>query len=1048
MKKTQRKYLFRTIKKNLVSFLAIALIVTTGVSIYLGDQSSVIAILQRASQYFVENKLQSLEITSGNGITEDDIKAIAKVEGVDEVEGGFSSMVFWETGTQKGKVLVQAHSLLDNMNQPVIVEGTLPTTKGEVAIEEKMAIEEGIKVGDTFSIDHEGELKEESFVVTAIINEPAYTCMEALDARGKGEKGIGAAYYYIVLIKNAFDKSHFDDCYTTAYIKNYELDNYYYFSDEYKEHEAVLKEKMELLGEEQSKIRYEEIKERAENELAEAREELDNAKKEIEDGKIKLADGEKELVESEKELANGEKELADGEKELANAEKELANGERELASAKEELADGEREFASARRTFNNKKAELDDAKKEIRNALKSLGLSTNFSEAKKQLQALGDAGKPLVSSINEYNSGERKLEDARKELTDAENELASARREVSAAENEIADAKTEIANAKTEMENARVEIADAKVEIENAKVEIADAKVEIADAEAKVADAEEEYKDAEEEVKDIQVKRWIVSIRNDIGDVRSIETVVGTLEGLSYSMAVIFLIVSITVCHAAIARMINEQRALIGVQKALGFTDKEILTHYMSYSLICGIWGIVQGWISAFYLVQALNLGIYADLFRLGEIKHVFSWPHAIIVSVVALIVFAASAYFACAKEIALPATDLLRGEMPEREKPFFFENWKFYQKRKSYTRAIVKNALGDKARMATNVMGIVGCMALLVMCFTLQVIMENSSAIQFEKYFLYENRLVIDSEKTKPSKFEKVLEEEGISYTKVQDKLHHIRKKGGNWSSGHIMAISDSEALKEYVLLEDASTKQILEVPQDGVLVSARYAEVAGLKKGSVFEVMDKNGNVKEMVVSGLINHYLNYYMFVTSDSYYEEAMGKEADECVFLLKGNIDGLYEKVGTMKGFISLRDNSEFGGMGSIMELVVLICFIFAGVMAVLVLFNQNVMYINRKAKELSVMRINGFTLRETKRFISRDNTILTIIGLIMGCGVGMLLSYMVVRIMEIGPVAYVHAPSADACISAIVVASVFAIIVNKLALRRIRRLNLIDINAN
>ena len=1020
MKKTQRKYLFRTIKKNFISFLAIATIATTGVSIYLGDQSSVIAILQHASDYFVENKLQSLEVTSGNGITDEDIQALSELEGVDEVEGGFASMVLWETGTEKGKLPIQAHALLDTMNQPVILEGTLPKAEGEAAIEQKMAKKEGIKVGDTLSIQHEGELKGESFVVTAIINEPAYTCVQALDARGKGEMGIGSSYYYIALTKEAFDKSHFDDCYTTAYIKNYELDNYYYFSDEYKTHEAKLEEKVELLGEERSQIRYDSIMERVNNELAEAREELSNAEKEIEDGKIKLADGEKELADSEIELANGEKELADSEIELANA--------------KEELADGEKELASAKRTYNNKKAELDNAKAELTNALQSAGLSTNFSEAKTQLQALGDAGAPLLSAINEYNSGESKLASAKREITSAEREILNAKSQIADAENEIATAKSEIATAKTEIENA-------KVEIENAKTEIADAEV-------KLADAKQEYADAEEEVKDIKEREWVVSIRNSIGDVRSIETIVDTLDGLSYSMAIIFLIVSITVCHAAIARMINEQRALIGVQKALGFTEKEILTHYVSYSLICGIWGTIQGCISAVYLVQPLNFGIYQEVFQFGEIKRIVSWPHAIIVSVICLAVFALSAYMACKKEIALPATDLLRGEMPKREKPFFFENWKFYQKRKSYTRAIIKNALGDKSRMVTTIMGIVGCMSLLVMCFTLQSIMDTSSAIQFEKYFLYENRLVVDGEKADLGAFENALKEEEISYAKVHDKLSYIRTPKKHWSTGHVMAISDDEALKDYMLLENPKTKEILEVPEDGFLVSTRYAEVAGLKEGSTFEIMDEEGNPKEVVVSGIIDHYLNYYMFVTSDSYYEEVMGKETDECVFLLKGSIDGLYEKVSTMEGFISLRDNSDFEGMGNIMDMVVLICFIFSGVMAVLVLFNQNVMYINLKAKELSVMRINGFTLRETKRFISRDNTILTVMGLAIGCVVGMVLSYLVILIMEVGPIRYIHIPDSEAFVSAIVVAAVFAFTMDKLALRKIRKLNLIDINAN
>ena len=71
MKATQRTYLLKTIRKNIVSFFAVALMVATGVSIYLGDQSSALAILSRADQYFKENQLHSLEVSSVYGITEE-----------------------------------------------------------------------------------------------------------------------------------------------------------------------------------------------------------------------------------------------------------------------------------------------------------------------------------------------------------------------------------------------------------------------------------------------------------------------------------------------------------------------------------------------------------------------------------------------------------------------------------------------------------------------------------------------------------------------------------------------------------------------------------------------------------------------------------------------------------------------------------------------------------------------------------------------------------------------------------------------------------------
>ena len=64
MKKTQITYLYRTIRRNLVSFLAVAMMAATGISIYLGDQSAAQAILDDANNYFIENQLQTLEISA------------------------------------------------------------------------------------------------------------------------------------------------------------------------------------------------------------------------------------------------------------------------------------------------------------------------------------------------------------------------------------------------------------------------------------------------------------------------------------------------------------------------------------------------------------------------------------------------------------------------------------------------------------------------------------------------------------------------------------------------------------------------------------------------------------------------------------------------------------------------------------------------------------------------------------------------------------------------------------------------------------------------
>lgn len=894
MKKTQNTYLWKTIRKNVVSFLAVALMVATGVSIYLGDRSSALAILNKADNYFKENKLQSLQITYTYGISQEDIDAIAVWDNVDAAEGGYSANVMMETNNGTGKVIVQAHAMLETMNIPVVMEGTLPEAENEAAIEQKLAEKEGVCVGDTIHIEHAGELKSNTFFVTAIINEPAFCCATAMDARGISDKGIGSAYYYISLPKTAFDTSYYSDCYTTAYIRNDDLDNCYYFSEEYKEQEAVFKEQIEAWGRERAGIRFEEAKISAEDALEEAQNDLEAYTK-----------------------------------------------------------------------------NLEDAKEMLEYVFEWVGLSNDFEEAKEQLEEYGRLKEPLLNVIEEYEKGE-------KALADGWDELAKARKEAA----------------------------------------------------------------------DMQQDDWVVSIRNDIGDVRSIEVIVEGLYGLSYSMAIIFVIVSITVCYAAISRMISEQRTQIGMQKALGFTTKEITKHYMKYGIICVMVGILEGWLAAFLSVQALNLHIYETVFLFGSIPYAFSWVDAIIVSAFFMVIFMVSAYAACAREVKMSATELLRGELPEREKPFVFENWGVFRKMKLYTRTMIKNVFADKSRMMTTIMGVTGCITLLVICFTLLIAMEESSVVQFENYFLYQNRLVIDTDTGETYDFEAVLEEENISYTIISDKLKLYRKDGSDWSGAHLVAVSDAEELKNFMVLEDPYTRALLELPEEGILVSVKCAENLDLEKGSVLEIMGSDGNPRQVAVAGVIEHYIGYNLFVTSDSYYEEIMGEEADECVFLLKGNAEGLYEKVKDIDGFISLRDNSEYAGMGDVMNMIVMVCFVFAAIMAVLVMLNQNVMHINRKAKELSVMRINGFTLKETKAFVSRDNFLLTALGIFCGWGCGAILGYFVIRVLEVSVTHYVRTPSLKACLIAAAIGGVFAFIMNKIALRRIKHLNLTNVNGN
>lgn len=183
--------------------------------------------------------------------------------------------------SEREKMILQARSLSSKMNDPVLIEGILPASANEAAVEELFAKEQGIRVGDEITLEHDGNLVSDTFRVTAIVNELYFCCATIQDARGKSTQGLGSASYYIVLPIEAFDASYYSDCFTTAYVKNHALDEYYYFSDEYKEQEAAFKEKLETLRQERAKLRYDSLSEDAQTEITSAEEELADSEKEL-----------------------------------------------------------------------------------------------------------------------------------------------------------------------------------------------------------------------------------------------------------------------------------------------------------------------------------------------------------------------------------------------------------------------------------------------------------------------------------------------------------------------------------------------------------------------------------------------------------------------------------------------------------------------------------------------------------------------------------------------------------------------------------------------
>jgi ABC-type antimicrobial peptide transport system permease subunit len=190
-----------------------------------------------------------------------------------------------------------------------------------------------------------------------------------------------------------------------------------------------------------------------------------------------------------------------------------------------------------------------------------------------------------------------------------------------------------------------------------------------------------------------------------------------------------------------------------------------------------------------------------------------------------------------------------------------------------------------------------------------------------------------------------------------------------------------------------------------------------------------------------------------VMGKSYYEKVASDSTPTAVLVQTGDIafEDLEAAIADIEGFDSIVDDAskqkdDFDTFSSVSGSVVFIYLVLATIMAVVVLLNLNIMFIDEKKRELIVLMINGFSTKDAKAYIYRDSIVLTVIGILLGIVLGSFMGGITVAALE-PDLAYYHKGFNEiAALIGAVGAGTFAVAVLLYALRMIPRFNLTDIN--
>lgn len=350
-KKALRKDFYMEIRKSMGRFLSIFFIVAIGCAFFAGIRSSEPDMRYSGDAYFDRKNLMDLQVISTMGLTDEDVEAIEKLDGIEKAEAGYSVDALCTEGDNQ--IVMHVMSLLPSMNQVQVENGRLPEKSDECVVDADFLSKSTLKIGDRVTLSSGTDkpvtdsLKEDTFTIVGSVSSPCYIGFQ----RGSTTIGSGNISAFLCVPEESFCM----EVYTEIYAQVKGAEKLTAFTDQYDQRiDSVMKE-VEAIKEEREKARYDEIVTEASEKLADAEKEITDAEAELEQGK---AEAQEKLTAAREKLENAQKELEQAKKELASSQAKIASSKEELEQAQKELNESSGKIAAGEKELNEKSIAL------------------------------------------------------------------------------------------------------------------------------------------------------------------------------------------------------------------------------------------------------------------------------------------------------------------------------------------------------------------------------------------------------------------------------------------------------------------------------------------------------------------------------------------------------------------------------------------------------------------------------------------------------------------------------------------------------------------
>ena len=1073
MPATYLKDIFREIKISLGRFLSILCIVAIGVAFFAGIKASAPDMKNSADTYFDKYNVQDIQVYSTIGLTKKDVAAIKKIKGVKSVQPSFSMDTLSQIDSTQMVIKVISYGIDQKMNKIRVVEGRMPERENECLVEASSATNKlygTFHIGDTIKLQSGTDealsksLKHTKYKIVGTCYNPNYLSYE----KGSSNIGSGTVNSFIYIQNTNVLKDHYtevDVCVKGAK----DLDCY---SDEYFDVVDPVLKKIKKISNKQIDARIQSYQSELDEKKQEATDKFKDAENQFNDAQNKIDSGLSEIQSNELKLQNSKDQINQGWNEyyanlqlldniptLQNAIAQIEESEKklpELLSQKEQVENGLQQI-NAEGDLNTKRTLIQNAIDFIDFALKKLENYPDSSDAETIRIKLNEKKELLqgqLSLIDQAIAKKAELEAILPQIQSGIEQIQAGvakKAELQSQLNQLLNAKNELNNAYVSLINGQAQYEDGVSKIEDAKNELNKSieQLTLSKAEFNIQkhDALRELSDAQLEIDKMEGK-WIVLDRNSHYSYRDYGACADRMDGIAKVFPVFFFLVAALVCMTTMTRMVDEQRNEMGTLKALGYSKLQIASKYIIYALIASILGSILGCSLGMYLFPTVIFNAWNTLYNIDQIKFLFQ-PGLILLASgsVTGITLLATLYSIYSELIEMPS-QLMRPKAAKAGKKILLERITFIWKRLSFLQKVTaRNIFRYKKRFFMTIIGIAGCSALLVAGFGIN---DSISDIVNQQYnVIYHYDATVSAKTSEITSQIKSLK--GVKDVYEEDHLAVTTKIENKDISTTVHIISNDKKFKDFCTLFNGNKE--FDLDDSSVLISQKMATKLNKKAGDTIKIKDANNKVIKAKIKGVFTNYVGHHIYA-SESLYKSWNTNAKTTHIYLIKSkkttkkfernlgnkimNIDG----VQSVTFYSSLQKN--FKDMIKSISYIVVVLVISAACLAFVVLYNLSNVNISERKREIATIKVLGFTRKEVDAYINRETILLTILGSLIGLGIGIGLHHLIMNLAEMDDIMFGRTINSISYVISFVMTIGFNAIINLCMHKKLNNIQMVE----